>query len=85
MKIMAEGFRYEKAPNGRPMGMPFCTRSDTIDGILIRIAQTRGKEGYVPHTPPTGLPTKFHPTDRSPFRSSGDRKSPSFVAKNSLA
>ena len=41
---MEDGFRYEKAPNGRPMGMPFCTRCDTIDGILIRISRTRGKE-----------------------------------------
>jgi hypothetical protein len=44
--IMLEGFRYEKGQNGKPVGMPFCRRCDTIDGILIQIAETCTKDGY---------------------------------------
>jgi len=44
--IVVRGFRFEKAQNRSPMGMPFCTRRDTIDGILIRLAKTSTKDGY---------------------------------------
>ncbi len=44
--VVVRGFRYEKGQNEGPIGMPFCPRCDTIDGVLIRIAETRGKDGY---------------------------------------
>jgi hypothetical protein len=45
--IIVQGRRYEKASNGQPIGMPFCDRCDTVDGLLIRIAETLSKDGYV--------------------------------------
>jgi hypothetical protein len=37
---IVRGRRYEKGSNGKPIGMPFCERCDTVDGLLIRIAVT---------------------------------------------
>lgn len=45
--IVVRGRRYEKGSNGKPIGMPFCERCDTVDGLLIRIASTSSKDGYV--------------------------------------
>jgi hypothetical protein len=45
--IFVRGRRYEKGSNEKPIGMPFCERCDTVDGILIRIAGNFTKEGYV--------------------------------------
>jgi len=44
--VTVAGFRYEKAENGKPIRMPFCSRRDIIDGILIRIVETCTRDGY---------------------------------------
>jgi len=43
--IESEGFRYEKSSDGKPQGMPFCTRCEKVDGRLIPIAFTMSKAG----------------------------------------
>lgn len=44
--VVVRGRRYDKRPDGSPMGMPYCERCETMNGILIHVAGTRGKEGY---------------------------------------
>jgi hypothetical protein len=35
--VVVRGRRFEKTPAGEAMGMPFCDRCETMDGILIRL------------------------------------------------
>jgi hypothetical protein len=44
--VISRGRRYEARPDGSPMGMPYCDRCETMDGILIRLTEVVGKEGY---------------------------------------
>lgn len=41
--LVVQGFRYEKGENGQPIGMPFCTRCDTVDVVLIRVRTREGE------------------------------------------
>ena len=43
-----QGFRYEKSSDGKPQGMPFCTRCEKVDGRLIPIADTTSKASACP-------------------------------------
>ena len=40
--IESNGFGYEKSSNGKPQGMPFCTRCEKVDGRLIPICAVHG-------------------------------------------
>jgi hypothetical protein len=44
--VVARGLRFEKSSDSSPVGMPYCKRCETMDGILIQLASIRGKEGY---------------------------------------
>jgi hypothetical protein len=44
--VEVQGFRYAKASDGRPQGMPFCTRCERVDGRLIPLAKTTSPQGY---------------------------------------
>jgi hypothetical protein len=44
--VVVRGRRYERHPDGTPMGMPYCQRCETMDGVLIHLAEVSGKEGY---------------------------------------
>jgi hypothetical protein len=42
--VVVRGLRFEKSPGGGAMGMPFCDRCETVDGVLIRLANVSGKD-----------------------------------------
>jgi hypothetical protein len=44
--VVVRGLRYDQRPEGGPMGMPYCERCEKMDGILIRLAGIRGRDGY---------------------------------------
>ncbi len=44
--VIVQGCRYEKSADGKPLGMPYCERCEKIDGVLIHLASTGGKDGY---------------------------------------
>jgi hypothetical protein len=36
--IVYRGHRYDRTSEGLPMGMPYCERCETVDGVLIHLA-----------------------------------------------
>ena len=46
--IMAHGFRYEKSSRGNVQGMPFCPRCEKVDGRLINLAKSMGRNAICP-------------------------------------
>jgi hypothetical protein len=44
--VVVRGRRYEVRPDGKPMGMPYCDRCETVDGILIRLVRVTGEHNY---------------------------------------
>jgi hypothetical protein len=46
--IMAYGFRYEKSSRGDAQGLPFCPRCEKVDGRLINLARTIGRNATCP-------------------------------------
>ncbi|GAC1337876.1 MAG: hypothetical protein NVSMB26_25180 [Beijerinckiaceae bacterium] len=45
--VVVGGYRYERrSDDGGPQGVAFCDRCERVDGRLIRVAKTIGKNGY---------------------------------------
>ncbi|MGR9078126.1 hypothetical protein [Rhizobium leguminosarum] len=45
--VERNGFKYEKAADGEPQGLPFCPRCEQNLGRFYRLAQTNGPRGTV--------------------------------------
>lgn len=52
--VVVRGKRYEKGKDGNPQGMPFCERCERVEGKLLKLAGTRGKDGYKAKCPECG-------------------------------
>src|ERR1700722_14711551 len=43
--VRHNSFLYDKSAEGKPLGQPYCTRCEQIDGVMIKLTYDTGERG----------------------------------------